>query len=591
MSKITHNNIIMWLEDIVPQMQKSASAEDCLLKYAKEHNMPPAVLERMGHMFNSLKTNSAYNLAKTASDRGKYITTLDVPALVEKYSSFSKGTDFSKMITTISNLCPLEHGQSMILRKKTASSSSKLGDIKDLCILKDQSLINPELHEKVAKALDESNISKKASSKQDNVDETYKYINAADKIISLAHDCAFRAMQIKSAAAKKFTNKYLRNEFSGFAKSASDISRYLAEDGESDKDFCNAIEKLTIDICKINKKFASYIDEDSKKFASEKSKKFKLLKESDISLEDANLFKDYYDGVKLANFADQLLDIGSDVKKFAAAAPKIDWNNLNLKKPYTLDELDDLIRQSSAEILEERIKHPRVMSSIDAAKRATRKAVNAYWKEMHARIQHQRDLEQRLEHAKQMDELMRKREAREEQDRIDRKQRETQDRLEREINAAEAKALKEEEDRQAAQAKELAEQVKIRKELVDTATKGIKNIATGWKDTATSLVDSTRNIMNEAANAKYNDPASLDPIQGAMRNIQAKSILEQLLYTDPILSSLNDDEVDNLMEVYNTIVTRNPSVALDKGMLRSFLRQAANAKGIDVSSVKTLKEI
>lgn len=590
MSKITHNNIIMWLEDIVPQMQKSASAEDCLLKYAKEHNMPPAVLERMGHMFNSLKTNSAYNLAKTASDRGKYITTLDVPALVEKYSSFSKGTDFSKMITTISNLCPyssLEHGQSMILRK-SASASSKLGDINDLCILKDQSLINPELHEKVAKALDEINISKKASSKQDNVDKTYKYINSADKIISLAHDCAFRAMQIKSAAAKKLANKYLRNEFSGFSKSASDISRYL----EEDKEFCNAIEKLTIDVCKINKKFASYIEEDSKKFASDKNnKKFRLLKESDISLEDANLFKDYYDGVKLANFADQLLDIGSDVKKFAAAAPKIDWDNLDLKKPYTLEELDELIRQSNAEGLEEEIRHPDINSAIDAAQRVTRKAVNAYWKEMYARMQHQRDLERKFEQSKQMDELMRKREEREEQDRIERKQREERDRLEREINAAEAKALKKEENRQAAEAKELAEQVKIRKELADTTTKGIKNMATGWKDTANSLVDSTRNIINEAANANYNNPASLDPIQGAMRNIQAKSILEQLLYTDPILSSLNDDEVDNLMEVYNTIVTRNPSIALDKGMLRSFLRQAANAKGIDAASVKTLKEI
>lgn len=590
MSKITHNNIIMWLEDIVPQMQKSASAEDCLLKYAKEHNMPPAVLERMGHMFNSLKTNSAYNLAKTASDRGKYITTLDVPALVEKYSSFSKGTDFSKMITTISNLCPsLEHGQSMMLRK-SASASSKLGDIKDLCILKDQSLMNPELHEKVAKVLDDKSngINKKASSKQDNVDETYKYINAADKIISLAHDYAFKAMQIKSAAAKKIANKYLRKEFSGFAKSASDISRYL----EEDKEFCNAIEKLTIDVCKINKKFASYIDEDSKKFASDKNnKKFRLLKESDISLEDANLFKDYYDGVKLANFADQLLDIGSDVKKFAEAAPKIDWGNLDLKKPYTLEELDDLIRQSDAEELEEEIRHPDINTRIDAAQKVTRQAVNAYLKEMYARKQHQREMENKLERARQMDEVMRKREEREEQDRIERKQREERDRLEREINAAEAKALKKEEDRQAAEAKELAEQVKIRKELADTTTKGIKNMATGWKDTAMSIVDSTRNIMNEAANAKYNDPASLDPIQGAMRNIQAKSILEQLLYTDPILSSLNDDEVDNLMEVYNTIVTRNPSIALDKGMLRSFLRQAANAKGIDAASVKTLKEI
>lgn len=577
MSKITHNNIIMWLEDIVPQMQKSASAEDCLLKYAKEHNMPPAVLERMGHMFNSLKTNSAYNLAKTASDRGKFITTLDVPALVEKYSSFSKGTDFSKMITTISNLCPLEHGQSMIMRK-SASAKSKVGDLNDLFMLKDQALMNPELHEKVAKALNVSEIKKEAASTKTK-NETYEYINAGDRLISLAHNYAHKAMQVKSAAVKKIADKYLRSEFNGFAKSASDISRYL----EEDKDFCEAIEKLTVDVCKVNKKFASYIDEDSKKFASIKNKKFKLLKESDISLEDANLFNDYYEGVKLANFADQLLDFGCELKKYAEAAPKFDWSSIDLEKPYSLNELNDLIQDmeyARARETQQRLKNKNIDPYVDKAEETAKHFIGLHLEEMRKNLEHQEEMKRKLEHAERMDAAMSAQEARAEkaeQERIREK--------------AEAKLKAEEVARQAKEEKELAEKARNAKQLTDAFTGGVKNIGTGFKDMSKSLVDSTLKIMNEAADAKYNDPVALDPIQKAMRSVQAKSILEQLLYTDPVLSTLNDDEVDNVMEVYNTIVTRNPSIALDKGMLRSFLRQAANAKGIDAASVKTLKEI
>ena len=75
---ITQNNIIMWLEDVVPQMQKSDNPTDTLLKYASDHNFSPAILERVGHMFNSLKTNSFYNLAKEMSRTIKEINEMTV---------------------------------------------------------------------------------------------------------------------------------------------------------------------------------------------------------------------------------------------------------------------------------------------------------------------------------------------------------------------------------------------------------------------------------------------------------------------------------------------------------------------------------
>ena len=81
----------------------------------------------------------------------------------------------------------------------------------------------------------------------------------------------------------------------------------------------------------------------------------------------------------------------------------------------------------------------------------------------------------------------------------------------------------------------------------------------------------------------------LDPAE--MDKIEAQSILQQLLFSDPILSKLNDNEVDNLMESYNTIVNRNPSIALDKGLLRTVLRQAANIQGIDANTIDTIKRI
>lgn len=92
---INQNTIIQFLSEVVPQMQSSEDAERCLMKMAKENNFSPAVFERACHMFNSLKANNLYDMSPM-DKRGSFTSTLDVPSLVNKYSDFISSQDFNE---------------------------------------------------------------------------------------------------------------------------------------------------------------------------------------------------------------------------------------------------------------------------------------------------------------------------------------------------------------------------------------------------------------------------------------------------------------------------------------------------------------
>lgn len=82
------NNVIVdWVDSLIPQVNESGDATSVFSKFARENNLPPAQLEKMGHIFNIASTRQWMNSNPEA--RGATFPTLDVPTLVESYTSKS----------------------------------------------------------------------------------------------------------------------------------------------------------------------------------------------------------------------------------------------------------------------------------------------------------------------------------------------------------------------------------------------------------------------------------------------------------------------------------------------------------------------
>jgi hypothetical protein len=75
--------LVSWLiEDIAPAVRKNRDPEDTILKFAKEKNLEPALVQGLGQLFNTAKT-LAY-LEKSAN-KGDNFPLLDVDAMLDKY--------------------------------------------------------------------------------------------------------------------------------------------------------------------------------------------------------------------------------------------------------------------------------------------------------------------------------------------------------------------------------------------------------------------------------------------------------------------------------------------------------------------------
>jgi hypothetical protein len=76
---------IKLLNSIMPQIVESKDPEATMLKCATANNLSPAQLEKLGHVFNSMKT--LVGLEKQAN-RGDSFTIVDVPGMVAKYATY-----------------------------------------------------------------------------------------------------------------------------------------------------------------------------------------------------------------------------------------------------------------------------------------------------------------------------------------------------------------------------------------------------------------------------------------------------------------------------------------------------------------------
>jgi hypothetical protein len=82
-----NEKIISWFEDLLPEIKESGDVESTLLKFASEKNLAPALLEKIGHVYNTAKTvNYLDKAASKGHGRGDSFNVLDVSSMLEAYT-------------------------------------------------------------------------------------------------------------------------------------------------------------------------------------------------------------------------------------------------------------------------------------------------------------------------------------------------------------------------------------------------------------------------------------------------------------------------------------------------------------------------
>lgn len=84
---------IKLLNSIMPEIAETRNPEAAMLKCAKEHKLTPAMLEKLGQVFNTSKT--LVGLEKMAN-RGDSFTIVDVPAMVQNYTTYDPSEPLSR---------------------------------------------------------------------------------------------------------------------------------------------------------------------------------------------------------------------------------------------------------------------------------------------------------------------------------------------------------------------------------------------------------------------------------------------------------------------------------------------------------------
>jgi len=82
-----NEKLVGWFEDILPEIKKTNDVKGTMLKFANDKNIAPALLEKLGHVYNTAKTVTY--LDKCASQnkgRGETFQVLDIPEMLEEYT-------------------------------------------------------------------------------------------------------------------------------------------------------------------------------------------------------------------------------------------------------------------------------------------------------------------------------------------------------------------------------------------------------------------------------------------------------------------------------------------------------------------------
>lgn len=90
-----NEQIVNWFEELIPEIKKSGNPHDVFLKFASDKNLSPALLEKLGHVYNTAKTVNYLDKSATTK-RGSTFKILEVPELLEAYQKkASAGHEYS----------------------------------------------------------------------------------------------------------------------------------------------------------------------------------------------------------------------------------------------------------------------------------------------------------------------------------------------------------------------------------------------------------------------------------------------------------------------------------------------------------------
>ena len=204
-----NEKIVDWFEDLIPEIKKSGNVKEVFLKFANEKNLAPALLEKLGQVYNTAKTVNY--LDKSASDkRGDSFKVLDVEDLLEAYTKEAKSDYSNNNFSSLSQSkrVPKDLFGSMV---KEIPVESSLGE------------------QEIKLASDIRNKFKKESRNKRNTDTLNQLVfELKEDIRDLAEDFS-KEIQTKSANFDKVEQDALYY-FEGNAKEACDMLASYLED-------------------------------------------------------------------------------------------------------------------------------------------------------------------------------------------------------------------------------------------------------------------------------------------------------------------------------------------------------------------------
>ncbi len=110
-----NETLVSWFEELIPEIKKSGSVKDTMLKFANDKNLAPALLEKLGHVYNTAKTVTY--LDKCASERKKRAETFNVLDVSEMLDDYTKSANESAKYSD-SDFSSLDSGRFTDLFKK-----------------------------------------------------------------------------------------------------------------------------------------------------------------------------------------------------------------------------------------------------------------------------------------------------------------------------------------------------------------------------------------------------------------------------------------------------------------------------------------
>ena len=100
MSTYSQSEVARIVESVLPDILRSGDPQATLIKRATELNLPPAVLEKAGQVYNTAKTLNHLEGVDELEKRGSTFETLDVPGMVEVYSGYEPKNKSIKVVQT-----------------------------------------------------------------------------------------------------------------------------------------------------------------------------------------------------------------------------------------------------------------------------------------------------------------------------------------------------------------------------------------------------------------------------------------------------------------------------------------------------------